>query len=230
MKLLVLQHIKPEHLGILANFFDADGIAYEYVRVYEGDSVPKHLQGYSGLIILGGPAGVYEEDEYPFLRLESGLIRDALHRRQPLLGICLGAQLIAKTAGARVYKGDCKEIGWYPIEQAENSVDVIFNTLPKRIMVFQWHGDTFDIPRNAVRLAGSRLFPNQAFRLDRAYALQFHLEVTADMIRDWVKEYREELNEEEVDANKIEADTELHIADLGRYARLFYSSFRKILV
>jgi len=163
LKLLVLQHVKPEHLGILADFFDADGIDYEYLRIYEGNPVPENLCGYSGLVVLGGPQSVYEVDKYPFLWSEEKLIRDALRRHQPVLGICLGSQLIAEAGGSRVYKGNYREIGWHPLELQENLRDIICNSLPKRMMVFQWHSDTFDVPENAIRLAGSRLFPNQAF-------------------------------------------------------------------
>ena len=191
----VLQQIRCEHLGVLEDFLKGEGLAYRYIPIYAGEAVPKAPPDMSGLIVLGGPMGVYEEEKYPFLIDEIKLIRDALRRYVPTLGVCLGAQLMAKAAGAEVRRGREKEIGFYPIELTpEGRRDPLFKNLPERLTVFQWHGDTFDIPEGAVRLAASRLFPNQAFRMGvNAYALQFHLEVTREMIGEWINEYAEEI-------------------------------------
>jgi GMP synthase (glutamine-hydrolysing) len=129
-------------------------------------------------------------DEYPFLRLEVEWIQQALAREVPVLGICLGAQLLAKAAGARVYANHAKEIGWYEIELTpEASDDSLFGGCERRQTVFQWHGDTFDLPSGAVCLARSELCERQAFRYrSKAYGLQFHVEVTAPMVEAWLSE------------------------------------------
>ncbi len=184
---LVLQHEACEPLG----YFE-ERVECEYFRLYEGD-FPGGLQGYSGLIIMGGPMNVYEEGKYSFVKDEDLLIKEALKSGIPTLGICLGSQLIAKAAGANVYKEQEKEIGWYEVGLTEEGRgDRIFSMFEDRFTVFQWHGDTFDLPDGAVLLAENDLY-NQAFRVGNAYGLQFHLEVTEGMIEDWMREYREEV-------------------------------------
>jgi GMP synthase-like glutamine amidotransferase len=137
---------------------------------------------------------VYEEDHYPFLREEDLFIKEAIQRGKFVLGICLGAQLIAKALGAKVFKASLKEIGWYDIYLTMiGSKDPLFSNLPKTFPVFQWHGDTFEIPKGGKLIATSTSVPHQAFRYgDNAYGLQFHLEVTEKMIKEWMETYEEE--------------------------------------
>ncbi len=209
---MVLQHVECEHLGVLERLLTEQGVTYRYVKLYEGESIPD-LEPYSGIIILGGPMNVYEEREYPFLQHEDTLIKTALKRGTPLLGVCLGAQLIAKAAGSRVYRGNQKEIGWHTLYlTAEGRLNRLFRGVEPQVTVFQWHGDTFDIPEGGVRLARSSLFPNQAFLVGAAaYALQFHVEVSAEMVRDWTEIYRDEL------ASLSDAiDQEMLLRDLDR--------------
>ena len=137
---------------------------------------------------------VYEEDQYPFLRQEDLFIKEAIQRGKRILGICLGAQLIAKALRAKVYKAPVKEIGWYDLSVTEEGrADPLFSRFPKTFSAFQWHGDTFDLPNAGKRIVTSSPVPNQAFRYgENAYGLQFHLEVTEEMIEHWMKEYDEE--------------------------------------
>jgi GMP synthase-like glutamine amidotransferase len=137
---------------------------------------------------MGGPMGVYEVDRHPFLRQEIKAIRRFIDAGKPVLGVCLGAQLTAAALGADVYPNKKKEIGWYPIDLTpEGKKDPLFADFNKRETVFQWHGDTFDLPPGAVPLAESPLCRNQAFRWgDKVYGLQFHIEVSIAMIRDWL--------------------------------------------
>ncbi|MBI5254119.1 MAG: type 1 glutamine amidotransferase [Euryarchaeota archaeon] len=231
MKILALQHVACENMGGLEKALNEKSIEYEYLPLYEGVKVPRNFRGYNGLVILGGPMNVYEEDKYPFLRDENVLIKKALSDKIPTLGICLGAQLIAKACGARVTKGERKEIGWYDLKLTrEGERDRIFRGFKQKFKVFQWHGDAFEIPRSAVRLATSDLFPNQAYRIANAYAFQFHLEVSEAMIYDWMEEYKDELASlEYIDAGKIREDTKKHVAELNALAEKFYANFMKVL-
>ena len=225
---LVLQHIDCEDLGTIEQAMIHRGISYRYVRLFDGDPLPEDIKNYSGLIILGGPMNVYEEDVYPYLKGEDILIKEAVKRRIPVLGICLGGQLIAKATGAKVNKGTKKEIGWYDLLLTPGGkADKVFKNSPERLTVFQWHGDTFDIPSDATLLAGSVLFPNQAFRIgDNIYGLQFHLEVTQKMISRWINEYKDELSSlDYIDPEKIIKDTDKYIKTLSQHAELFYNRF-----
>ena len=230
--IIVLQHEECEHLGVLADHLALYGVDYKYVKLHESESIPDS-GNYSGIIILGGPMSVYDEKEYPFLKQEDSLIKSELKLGTPLLGICLGAQLIAKAAGAKVTHGKHKEIGWYPLHlTAEGRMDKIFYGLKERMTVFQWHGDTFDIPKDSIRLASSDIFPNQAFLIGTtAYALQFHLEVSISMIENWMKRYHDELSslKGEIDAGRIHKDSKKLIKALNLNASYLCENFIRLL-
>jgi len=190
MKFLVFRHVPHEHLGTIEKILEKAGIGHEYVDLFHGAGPPLTLEGYSGLVVMGGPMSVNETDRYPFLTLEEQLVQEALEKGLPVLGICLGAQLLAKALGARVRPNPRKEIGWYPLHltQEGRRGDPLFRSFGPEEMVFQWHGETFNLPRGAVHLASSPLCANQAFRYGRtAYGLQFHLEVTKQMIEEWLE-------------------------------------------
>ncbi|MBI1954916.1 MAG: gamma-glutamyl-gamma-aminobutyrate hydrolase family protein [Acidobacteria bacterium] len=190
---LVLRHVVQEHIGTLARAMEQAGMQYRYINVFRGEPVPENIFGFRGslgplgLIVMGGPMGVYEADRYPVLLAEQNLIRQAIQAEHPVLGICLGAQLVAAALGARVYPGAQKEIGWYPVEVTAQ--DELTAGLPTRFMAFHWHGDTFDLPAGAVRLFRSDLFENQGFRWGaNTYAIQFHFEINAEMIGEWLED------------------------------------------
>ncbi len=229
---MVLQHEECEHLGVLSTLLSRHNVTYRYVKLYEGESIPD-LKSYSGVVILGGPMNVYEEDDYPFLRAEDSLIKEALKNRRPTLGLCLGAQLMAKAAGAKVYPGARKEVGWYTVDLTDKGrSDGVFRGLEAGFAVFQWHGDTFDIPVGGVRLAGSAMFRNQAFSIGAVgYAIQFHLEVTYQMVSDWMKRYEDELAslKGEVDPEAVLRDSERLIPALNRRAAVLCSNFVGLL-
>ena len=142
------------------------------------------------LIVMGGPMSVHDVGQHPFLTAEIDWIQQAVERRLPMLGICLGSQLLAKAMGARVYPNRVKEIGWYPLEMLSTTAeDSLFADSNSTEMVFQWHGDTFDLPPGAVLLAQSALCKQQAFRVGPcAWGLQFHIEMTPDMVDSWLSE------------------------------------------
>lgn len=209
--------------------FEKDGFEINRLIPVDSDSLPNTIDDYSALIILGGPAGVYENHQY--LREEEKLIQKAMAKKIPTLGICLGSQLIAKASGGRVYKGSRKEIGWYPVELTDDGMNDIFNGLKNNITVFQWHGDTYDLPKNAVTLAKSELYPVQAFKMGSAIGIQFHLEVSKDMIMDWIQEYRTELESVHnyINVNDIIAGLDANVNALNEYTRVLYHNFKKLI-
>lgn len=199
MRLAAVKNIEFEDLGTFKEAFERRGVKIDEFEAYRGELPP--AEDYDLLVILGGPMGVYEEEKYPFLKEEERLIRDFFERGKKVLGICLGAQLIAKAFGAKVFKGQWgKEIGWKPI-YPQDDLERIYRD---EIKVFHWHGDTFELPKGAVKLASSAMYPNQAFRIgERAVGLQFHLEVEPEGIERWIEAYKEELKEEGISPEEI---------------------------
>jgi GMP synthase (glutamine-hydrolysing) len=185
---LVLRHVPHESLGLIAAVFDECDLPYRYVNLYATAPPEIREDDWSALVVMGGPMNVDETDRYPFLAAEVRWLRGAVAADRPVLGVCLGSQLLAKALGARVYPNPVKEIGWYEIELTPAAAaDPLFCDCAPAEMVFQWHGDTFDLPAGAVPLARSRDCANQAFRYGRtAYGLQFHLETTPDLIDRWL--------------------------------------------
>ena len=186
----ILRHVPHEGAGTIENSLTRAGLEFRYVDLYEDVPAELPLNGAPGLIVMGGPMNVDETDAYGFLAREIEWLRTAIDAGLPVLGICLGSQLVAKALGAKVVPNGVKEIGWYPLElTGEAADDPLLAGCPRRSTVFQWHGDTFELPTCAVQLARSPLCENQAFRYRQGvYALQFHIEVTAEMIETWLDE------------------------------------------
>ena len=189
MNVLIIKNIAVEGPGTIADYLDAEKIPSSVCELSTGGVLPG-VDSFTHLLIMGGPMAVYEMDRRPYLKKEAELIEQAAKANKHILGICLGAQMIAHALGARVYAGGQKEIGWQEITLTpEGMNDPLMSTLApdgkNAAQVFQWHGDTFDLPAGAVRLASSDFYPNQAFRYsDRVYALQFHIEVApGDRVR-----------------------------------------------
>jgi len=191
MKAHVLQHAPFEGLAGIANWLTAQKADVSYSRFFEKTALPPR-DGFDLLIVMGGPMSVNDEGEHPWLRGEKQFIRDTIARGTPVLGVCLGAQLIASALGARVFRNAQKEIGWHPIEAVPTNADVF--RFPETLPVFHWHGETFDLPPGAVRLARSAACANQAFQIGRrTLALQFHLEVTPEAVQAFVDHCGDEL-------------------------------------
>jgi GMP synthase (glutamine-hydrolysing) len=192
MKIMVIMHVESEGPGSLGTFLDSVGAEIVTVRMYAGDNLPSDLNGFYAVVSMGGPMNVYEEGAYPFLKDETAFLRRAVEADLPALGICLGAQMLAKAAGARVTKSPNKEIGWGQVTLTDGGkADTLFKGLPATFDVLQWHGDMFHIPSNGVLLASSTDCPHQAFRYRNALGLQFHLEVTEKILSDWFADSRE---------------------------------------
>lgn len=179
MKIHYLQHVFFEGLGSIETVLMEGGHSVSVTRMFANDPFPK-VTKIDWLIVMGGPMGVHDEKKYPWLKTEKQFIRDVIQSGKVVLGICLGAQLIAVVMGAKVYKNKYREIGWFDINLNPNLNHTILKDIfPKQIEVFHWHGDTFDIPKGAVLIASSEATANQGFIFDnRVLAMQFHLETT----------------------------------------------------
>ena len=233
-KLLVFQHVPFELLGSLNPLLKEAGFRIRYVNFGRHPDARPELDGYSGLVILGGPMSAYEVEQ-GHLATEVGLIRTALEKNLPVLGICLGAQLIAKALGAKVRPNRVPEIGWYGVSLTEEGrKDPLFSHFNNTETLFQWHADTFHIPRKAVRLAGSPDCRNQAFRFgDRVYGFQFHLEVDEPLIERWlsVPVHKAELKnlQPRVTAERIRRETPRNIQRLRSLSEKTFGGFVRLL-
>ena len=222
MKALVCTHYPAEGPGLIRDILRETGWEVEEVELWKGEKIheqrPFHL-----LILMGGPMSVSDEDVYPFLVEEKAFVRQWIGKGKPTIGICLGAQLIADCLGGRVYRGNKEELGWYELEITEEGKhDRFLLRFPSRFPVFQWHGETFDLPDDVSPLAIAQDYPHQAFRFgDLTYAFQFHLEVTEEMIHRW-------LEEGEVDKERqhlIISSLRLHLPVIHKLCRYFMQSF-----
>jgi GMP synthase (glutamine-hydrolysing) len=227
-EVLVFQHDRFEDLGFFAEVLGKTAARYRTVELFHGEVPAEDWRQVAALIILGGPMAVDDEEKFPFLRWEKRIIRAALDESVPILGICLGAQLIAATLGASVYEGPVREIGWSPISiTPHGQVDSLLGYLPESATVFQWHSHGYDLPPGAVCLASSTHYKTQAFRLGKlTYGLQFHLEVTPQTIERWIGERSRDLARTPyVSAEKIRADTRIYSQALKYYGERFLAEF-----
>jgi GMP synthase (glutamine-hydrolysing) len=225
-KILSVQNIRFETLGTLEELIKRDGYKIENIEA-QTDPVPSNVQQYAAIIILGGPMAVYDNVEY--LKKEQELIRHALKAEIPVLGICLGSQLIAQAIGGKVYRGGKKEIGWSTVEvNSAGLVDLFKGINNKEIKVFQWHGDTYDLPPNATIMASSKLY-TQAFRFGSAIGIQFHLEITDEMIHRWAEEYAKELGCERIDSRDLLVQKDCELGELRGRCKTVYSNFSKMI-
>ncbi|MFA6320332.1 MAG: type 1 glutamine amidotransferase [Candidatus Omnitrophota bacterium] len=219
-----------EGAGTIERFFQNSKWQLAVLDFTAGGFPPDDLSDIKAIISMGGPMNVYEEADYPFLRDEDIFLKKAIQEEVPILGICLGAQLLAKACGAKVRKAPKKEMGWSKINLTyDGERDQFFAGLPTELEVFQWHEDTFDIPKGAVSLANSEYCCNQAFRFGKnAYGLQFHIEVTPDIIGSWINEYvKEEKERHSMKDVLIEAYKKREVFE--KQANMVYLNFAKII-
>jgi len=226
MKTLIIKNIQSEGPGLLEDYLKEAKIDYQIVELWQGQECPP-LERFTAVVILGGPMGVYEEEKYPHLVVEDKIIKEIVAKKISYLGICLGAQLLAKAVGGKVTKNPAKEIGHYQIKLTEaGKKDKLFQGFEEVIPVFQWHEDTFSIPDGAIKLAQSDLCANQAFRFgENAYALQFHLETTREMVEDWIKGSYQELASENINPENLIDEFESKADKYRELAYLMFSNF-----
>lgn len=194
MNIHFLQHVSYESPAYLEQWFRDQGDKISITHLYQNDTLPK-AEDADILIVMGGPMGVGDEADYPWLKDEKLCIRSFMDAGKKVIGICLGAQLIADVLGAQVYKGENKEIGWFPVYKVQGSGEsALSDLMPKEFQAFHWHGDTFDLPENSVHLLSSKGCRNQAFSVEgRIFAFQFHLETTEESAALLVENSRDEL-------------------------------------
>ena len=199
-----IQHVAFEDLGAWEDVLYRFGLRVRYVEAGVED-LSRALQHTGLTVILGGTIGVYDTQDYPFLQQEIELLQQRLAAGLPTLGICLGAQLIAHALGAKVYAGPQKEIGWSKLTLSDSTPHPL--QALEEIEVLHWHGDTFDLPEGATHLAGSALYPNQAFAYGQhTLALQFHAEVASDTLEKWLIGHTCELRQAKVNIAALRAD------------------------
>jgi GMP synthase (glutamine-hydrolysing) len=226
MHVLIVKNISGEGPGTIEDHLRRKLIPYSLIDLSIGDVVPQ-IDAFTHLVILGGPMAVYEMHEFPYLVGEAELIHAAISANKHIMGVCLGAQMLAHVLGARVYPAPCKEIGWYEVTLSEEGMsDPLLSSLALSdrpvAQVFQWHGDTFDLPEGSLRLSSSDLCANQAFRYgDRVYGLQFHIEVTPAIVRDWL------VHEQGIDHASVSLDSERLFDSYLQRATKFYGLFFK---
>jgi GMP synthase (glutamine-hydrolysing) len=227
-KIWVIQHHPVENLGSIADALEGAALAWQYVRTFDGQPVPQDMKGAGGLILMGGPQGVSETEQHPFLKDEMRLIESALKDDRPVLGVCLGSQLLAAALGAKVYQGARREIGWHPVRlTTEARNDRLLKGVPEQFTAFHWHGDVFDLPHDSVTLASSEISPIQAFRYgDKAYGFLCHLEVTEASVHAMVREFTDEVKHASMRADilggiddNVEPLAEIAETVFGRWAR-----------
>jgi GMP synthase (glutamine-hydrolysing) len=229
LQALVLSHVPFEDLGSLQPVLEQRGFAIETVDAATAAFPLPQAAACDLLVVLGGPIGVYESEAYPFLAGEIECIRQRLVAKRPILGICLGAQLMAAALGARVYPGqNGAEIGWAPVEfSGSGQPPAWFAPLvDKSLPLFHWHGDTFDLPPGAQPLARSNAYENQAFTMDNfALALQFHPEVTAKGLERWYVGHAAELSHRGIPVTELRAASQQHGPALAAAAKVFWDGW-----
>ncbi|MGA9009889.1 MAG: glutamine amidotransferase [Xanthobacteraceae bacterium] len=228
---IALRHVAYEDLGLLAQILRSEGWDASYRESANDDLGAPAIESADLLIVLGGPFGAYETDTYPFLAEEIAILERRLAQKRPTLGICLGAQLMARALGARVFPGSVREVGWGRVElSAEGRQSCLRPLAEDGAKVVHWHGDTFDLPSGAVRLASNDNYQNQAFAFgDEALALQFHLEADAATLEKWYVGYAIDAPPGDMSVAEFRAQTKDAAPRAGaRAAEIFSAWLRNI--
>ena len=228
---LVLQHADPEHPGLIADAVQKVGGVLEIVRGDLGQPVPESLDDYDGLMIMGGPQSVYEEDRFPYLRDEKRLARQAIDNNIPIIGVCLGSQIIADVLGSEVHPSGGVEIGWKPVTRSrEVAADPVLSALPETFTPLHWHGDVYDLPEGAILIGSSEMTSCQGFIYgETTYALLFHLEMTEPQIMDMARLFSEDIRRGGLDPSDLLSETPACAAALEHYATEVFTRWATLL-
>ena len=230
---LVVQHVKPEGPYAFGTALERAGGIVERCRVFDGDRVPDDAAGLDGLVVMGGPVSATSDDDFPSRRSELALLADALDRGVPVLGVCLGAQLLALATGGSVRAGTAgAEIGWASVElTAASDTDPLLAGTDPRPNVLHWHLDTFDLPPGATHLASSARYPNQAFRVgERAWGLQYHLEVDRPAVEGFLAAFADDARAAGADPEAIWEATDSALEALAVTRDLVAGRFAGLVV
>lgn len=220
-KWLIFQQTKSEKPGNITKWLREFGQIYEIIQLWS-DPIPKSLELYKGLILMGGTMSANDEVRFPFLKNELKAIEYWLKTDRPLLGICLGCQLMARVLGSRIYPAESAEIGWYPVKLTKDGLqDPLFSGFAPDLLLFKWHYDTFDLPKSTHLLASSQKIKHQAFRYgSRAYAFQSHPEMDEDLINFWVDIHRNKLIQIYPELpQKILTETKIYLRNMEKFGR-----------
>ncbi|MCI0399949.1 MAG: type 1 glutamine amidotransferase [Gammaproteobacteria bacterium] len=224
---LIFQHVACEGPGYLGTYLSARDIPYRIIRVDQGDRIPEGAQHALGLVFMGGPMSV--NDPLEWIERELCLIQEAHHQLLPVLGHCVGAQLVSKALGGEVRVNPVSEIGWLPVERKDHGAGRPWLTgLPERFDVFHWHRETFSLPEGAEPILKSPFCENQAFVMGNTLALQCHVEMTSEMVQDWAWRYRDQTAQPSASVQSAEAMTwqlSERIANLQKVADILYGQW-----
>ena len=228
----IFRHLECEGPGYFADFLNKHSLEYSLIRVDQSDEIPNSISNYSALVFMGGPMSV--NDDLPWIGKELSLIQQAEQAKMPVLGHCLGGQLICKALGGKINANPVKEIGWHEVEVMENNIaNNWLATLPNKFEAFHWHGETFSIPKGATPILKSKYCMNQAFALDNILALQCHVEMTNEMVNEWTREYADELSTSSSSLQSAESiinNSEEKITTLNQIADTIYQQWAKPLL
>jgi len=220
----IFRHIDCEGPAYFQTLLENQQLPFELIRIDEGEKINTDLDSAAGFIFMGGSMSV--NDPIDWISEELALIQNAIRHEIPVMGICLGSQLIAKAMGETVYPGPCMELGWAPVNCLNKTHWT--ETLPESITVFHWHGETFNLPKGATAIFGNDRYSNQGFVMGPHLALQFHLEMEADVIKQWLDQYPQDLERRcDIDYDKavIVQQTGQHIAALQNYAGILFNKW-----
>jgi len=231
--IIIFRHVDIEGPGYLEHFLDTHGINHRLIKVDQGDEIPRSLDNIGGLVFMGGPMSV--NDDLPWIHQEITLIMRAAEAKLPILGHCLGGQLISKALGGEVYANPVTEIGWHDVEWIESRVAPTWlNGLPLQFEVFHWHGETFTIPHGATNILQSHHCSRQAFVKDNILAMQFHVEMTVEMINQWAQQHRDKIDQQSSHNSSVQSYTQMlndiksKTMALHKVANLLYGRWLRI--